>query len=159
MVKDGKGMKDKIIIKGIFQFVLTGIVTATLIVGAALICSNVEAAKSNSIGEIDGFQPADNATRMSAGWYDMRLVVVSSITSDTIKMDSLFGTGTICRQFVNRTASDGRINMMTDKGSYFIAVPVSSGQPTVILPQVTKVLKSGTTIDTLIFFLQKRNYF
>ena len=115
------------------------------------------AATSRSPGVIDGSQPFEEAMRMSAGWYDMRVVVPATITSDTIKTDSLFGAGTIVRQFMNRTSVDGRVNVMCTKGTYFIAIPVTAGQSTGILPSMAKILKSGTTIDTLIFFIQKQD--
>lgn len=110
--------------------------------------------KTQSPGVITGYQPIEEATRMSSGWYVMKRVVPAAITSDTIKTDSLFGAGFICRMFMNRTGTDGRVNVKDTKGTEFIAIPVAAGQTTPILSSITKILKSGTTIDTLIFFLQ-----
>lgn len=105
-------------------------------------------------GIITGFQPTEDAIRMSAGWFDVKQVIVSGITSDTIKMDSLYGTGYICRQILNRTATDGRVNFKTTKGTTFLSFPIAGNQSTGILPSVTKILKSGTTIDTLFLYIQ-----
>ena len=110
--------------------------------------------KTPAPGVITGYQPIDEATRMASGWYVMKRVVPAAITSDTIKTDSLFGTGFICRMFMNRTGTDGRVNVKDTKGTEFIAIPVAAGQTTPILSSITKILKSGTTIDTLILFLQ-----
>lgn len=107
-----------------------------------------------SPGEITGYQKTDDAIRMSAAWYTWRLVIPAAITSDTIKTDSLFGAGYICRQIVNRTGTDGRVNAKDTKGNAFIALPIAGGQSSGITPSITKVLKSGTTIDTMIFYLQ-----
>jgi hypothetical protein len=115
-------------------------------------------AKSFSPGEVDGYQDAASATRAMSSYFDARLIVMSSITSDTIKADSLFGGGTLIRNVLNRTETDGRVNIMTNKGSYFIAYPIFAGQciPTP-LPPASKILKSGTTVDTIIVFIQKIN--
>lgn len=110
--------------------------------------------KTPSPGIITGLQPADEATRMSAGWYTMARVIPAAITSDTIKTDSLFGAGFICRMIMNRTTTAGRVNVKDTKGSIFIALPIGAEQTSPILPSITKILKSGTTIDTLILFLQ-----
>jgi hypothetical protein len=110
--------------------------------------------KTQAPGVITGYQPIDEAQRMSSAWYTMKRVIPAAITSDTIKTDSLFGAGFICRQIMNRTKTDGRVNARDTKGTEFIAIPIAAEQTTVILPSITKILKSGTTIDTLILFLQ-----
>lgn len=110
--------------------------------------------KTQAPGVVTGYQPIDEATRMQTAWYTMARVIPSAITSDTIKTDSLFGAGFICRQIWNRTPTDGCVNVKDTKGSIFIALPITAGQTTPILPSITKILKSGTTIDTLILFLQ-----
>ena len=124
-----------------------------LLLSTILIFEVMGAVKAVAPGVIDGNQKSEQAGRMGAAWYDWRLLVPAAITSDTIKFDSLYGKGTIVRQVTNITHTDGRFIGITSVGTK-APYPALSNQATGILPSITKMLKAGTTIDTMVLFIQ-----
>jgi hypothetical protein len=108
---------------------------------------------TKATGRINGYQTMEEATRMQTGWYDMRKIVTADMY-DTIKIDSLFGAGVFARQVMSASSTDGRISVKCANGAYYIPVIIASGQSSGLLPDFTRILKSTTTVDTFLVFLQ-----
>lgn len=123
------------------------LVLAVLVVGAW------GGVREKKPGIIDGYQSTEYSDRMSSGWYTWKKLIPASITSDTIKFDSLYGNGYFVRQVTNTTARDGIFIGITSVGDPG-PCPVISYQPSGVLPSITKILKAGTTIDTMLLFIQ-----
>jgi hypothetical protein len=113
-------------------------------------------AKSNSSGEVNGYQAADDAIRMQTGWYDARSIVLAA-GHDTIRVDSISDTNNFARAIQNTTETDGSVYILPVNSTAYIKVPIAAGQASIILPEFIRILKASTTIDTFTVFLQKRN--
>jgi hypothetical protein len=120
-----------------------------------LVLVSLVSAKSYAVGEIDGYFNAADAARMAAGWYDMQKLNVVGSSVDTIVIDTVYGKGTVARQFINLTSSDGFIICETIRGSW-VRLPIPALGETSILPTIRRVVKTGT-VDSLIVKIQKIN--
>ncbi len=120
-----------------------------------IIACSVRAEKSFAVGEIDGYFSASDAARMTAGWYDIKKLNVVGSSVDTIVIDTVFGKGTVARQFINLTSSDGFIVCETLRGSW-VRIPIPALGETSILPTIRRVLKTGT-LDSMLVKIQKIN--
>lgn len=113
-------------------------------------------AKTGAVGEIDGLQSTADAARMITGWYGMRTLSIVGSASDTIVIDSVFGRGTVARQFVNMTNSDSVVIVKTLRDTGFQRLPIATLQSTGILPTITHIIKSGS-LDSVKVFYSKIN--
>lgn len=112
-------------------------------------------AKTGAMGEIDGLQSNDNATRAAAGWYSADSLNVSGYSGDTIVIDTVFGRGTVAREFINLTSSDGFI-VCEDLRGKWVRWPAPANGSTGLLPTIRRILKAGT-VATIIVKYQKIN--
>ena len=120
-----------------------------------LVVFSLSLARSGAMGEIDGFQSNDNATRAVAGWYGADSIDVTGFTGDTIVIDSVFGHGTVAREFINLTGSDGFV-VCEDLRGKWVRWPAPSLGSTGLTPTIRRILKAGT-VGTIIVKYQKVN--